>query len=86
VGATRAAILVQLRAGCCFYADPTTPPRTGRPRRHGHKLQCADPATWPVPAAELAVDDEQSGCVRVRPGARLGRAASAHAGRARPTR
>jgi len=66
VGATRAAILVRLRAGRCFYADPTTQPWTGRPRRHGHKLKCADPATWPVPDVELAVDDEQYGCVRVR--------------------
>lgn len=28
-------LLVRLRAGRCFYADPTRQPRTGRPRRHG---------------------------------------------------
>jgi hypothetical protein len=32
----RAQILVRLRAGRCFYADPTGPPApTGRSRRHG---------------------------------------------------
>jgi hypothetical protein len=55
------AVLVRLRADRCFYADP--PPRapgsTGRPRRHGAKFNCADPATWPVPTAtHVAVDDQ----------------------------
>jgi hypothetical protein len=43
-------VLVRLRSDRCFYADP--PPRppgaTGRPRRHGAKFSCADPATWPA--------------------------------------
>jgi DDE superfamily endonuclease len=30
-------LLVRLRAGRCFYADPTAQPATGRPRRHGTK-------------------------------------------------
>lgn len=38
-------LLVRLRAGRCFYADPTAHPTTGRPRRHGAKFVCADPAT-----------------------------------------
>ncbi len=59
-------VLVRLRAGRCFYADPTTQPRTGRPRRHGHKFACDAPATWPTPADELTVEDEQYGRVRVR--------------------
>jgi hypothetical protein len=31
----RVAVLVRLRSGRCFYADPEQQPRTGRPRRHG---------------------------------------------------
>jgi len=66
LGDTRAALLVRLRAGRCFYADPTAQPRTGRPRRHGHKFTCDAPASWPTPADELTVEDEQYGTVRVR--------------------
>jgi hypothetical protein len=66
LGPTRAAILVRLRAGRCFYADPTGQPRTGRPRRHGHKFVCDDPETWPTPDSELRVEDGQYGTVRVR--------------------
>ena len=65
-GDARAAILVRLRAGRCFYADPTAQPRTGRPRRHGHKVACDVPATWPTPDGDLTVEDEQYGTVRVR--------------------
>jgi hypothetical protein len=66
LGDTRAAILVRLRAGRCFYADPTSQPRTGRPRRHGHKFSCDAPATWPTPADEVTLEDTQYGTVRVR--------------------
>ena len=41
-------LLVRLRAGRCFYADPASQPPTGRPRRHGAKFVCENPATWPV--------------------------------------
>jgi hypothetical protein len=62
-----AAVLVRLRADRCFYADP--PPRppgsTGRPRRHGAKFNCADPATWPVPTATHVATDDQYGTVTV---------------------
>src|SRR5512132_4301498 len=62
-----AAVLVRLRAGRCFYADP--PPRapgsTGRPRRHGAKFNFADPTTWPTPTATLACQDDQYGTVTV---------------------
>ena len=65
---TRAAILVRLRADRCFYADP--PPRppgtTGRPRRHGAKFKCTDPATWPTPDATHTCTDEQYGTVTVQ--------------------
>jgi hypothetical protein len=40
-------ILVRLRAGRRFYADPSLagpPAHTGRPRRHGPKMKCADRA------------------------------------------
>jgi hypothetical protein len=61
------AVLVRLRAGRCFYADPPAPApgRTGRPRRHGAKFNCADPTTWPVPTATLACQDDQYGSVTV---------------------
>lgn len=64
-----AAILVRLRADRCFDADPPLAPRSlkgGRPRRHGVKFACADPATWSAPTAEHRVADEQDGTVRVR--------------------
>ena len=65
----RAALLVRLRSGRCFYGDPPLAPKRptgGRPFRHGHKLVCDDPATWPVPTAERVVEDAQYGTVRVR--------------------
>ena len=64
-----AAILVRLRSDRCFYADPPPSepsPKGGRPRRHGAKFACADPATWPLPAAEHRAEDGQYGAVRVR--------------------
>src|SRR5262249_34571729 len=66
LGDTTAAILVRLRSGRCFYADPTSQPRTGRPRRHGHKFSCDAPATWLPPDGDLTVEDAQYGTVRVR--------------------
>jgi hypothetical protein len=54
-------LLVRLRAGRCFYADPTTQPTTGRPRRHGAKFVCADPTTWPAPTDHWAADDPRYG-------------------------
>jgi DDE superfamily endonuclease len=53
-------ILVRLRAGRCFYADPSfagPPAHTGRPRRHGPKMKCKDPSTWPEPSAEHECED-----------------------------
>jgi hypothetical protein len=64
----RAAVLVRLRSDRCFYADP--PPRPpgagGRPRRHGAKFACADPATWPTPTTTLTCQDDQYGAVTVQ--------------------
>jgi hypothetical protein len=62
------AVLVRLRSDRCFYADP--PPRPpgagGRPRRHGAKFACADPATWPAPTATHVATDDQYGTVTVQ--------------------
>jgi hypothetical protein len=66
LGDAHAAILVRLRSGRCFYADPTSQPKTGRPRRHGDKFVCDQPETWPPPAGDLTVEDAQYGAVRVR--------------------
>jgi hypothetical protein len=62
----RIAVLVRLRSGRCFYADPDRQPRTGRPRRHGRKFACADPATWWSPTAEHTEEHVQYERVRVR--------------------
>jgi hypothetical protein len=69
LAAAPAAILVRLRSDRCFYGDPppaTPSPKGGRPRRHGAKFACADPATWPPPASEHRAEDGQYGTVRVR--------------------
>ena len=62
------AVLVRLRSGRCFYADPPPPahPQVGRPRRHGRKLVCDDETTWWEPTAELCEQHAQYGRVRVR--------------------
>jgi hypothetical protein len=63
-----AAVLVRLRSDRCFYADPppaARSPKGGRPRRHGAKFNCADPATWPAPTATLVCRDDQYGTVTV---------------------
>ncbi len=66
LGETPAAILIRLRRGRCFYADPAPYPGIGRPRRHGYKFVCDEPRTWPAPTDELREDDQQYGSVRVR--------------------
>jgi hypothetical protein len=71
LGEARAAILVRLRRSRCFYADPPPATGRGRPRRHGTKFVCNDPATWPVPSQEHTESDVQYGTVRVRAWARL---------------
>jgi hypothetical protein len=63
----RVAVLVRLRSDRCFYADPPPPPpgKIGRPRRHGAKFNCADPASWPTPTATPHTSDDQYGSVTV---------------------
>jgi hypothetical protein len=84
VAETPVAILVRLRADRCFYADPplaVPSPKGGRPRKHGAKFACKDPATWPVPTAEHSTEDEQYGTVRVRAWAGLHPKQQNHPGR-----
>ncbi len=62
-------ILLRLRAGRRFYGDPSLagpPAHTGRPRRHGPKMKCANPSTWPQPSTEYACEDAGYGAVHVR--------------------
>ena len=62
-------ILIRLRAGRRFFGDPSLagpPAKTGRPRRHGPKMKCSDPSTWPEPSAEHVCEDAGHGRVRVR--------------------
>lgn len=59
-------LLVRVRAGRCFYADPTSQPPTGRPRRHGAKFVCDDPPTWPAPIDAWTTTDPQYGQVSVQ--------------------
>lgn len=49
--------------------------------RHGHKLDCGDPATWPDASAEVIVEDAQYGRVRVRAWGGLHPKTRAHDGR-----
>jgi hypothetical protein len=67
-------ILVRLRAGRRFYGDPSLcdpPEHIGRPRRHGPKMKCSDPSTWPEPSTEHRCEDAGYGAVRVRAWAEL---------------
>ena len=77
-------ILVRLRAGRRFYGDPSLagpPAHTGRPRRHGPRMKCADPSTWPQPSTEYTCEDAGYGVVRVRAWANLHPKVRAHEGR-----
>ncbi len=74
-------LLVRLRAGRCFYADPTAQPHTGRPRRHGMKFVCDDPATWPTPTATWTVTDPDYGQICLQAWSGLHAAPQHHATR-----
>ncbi len=65
---TRAAVLVRIRSDRLFYADPVpaSPGTVGRPRRHGHRLACADPAGRRAPDAALTTHDPRYGAVEVQ--------------------
>jgi DDE superfamily endonuclease len=74
-------LLVRLRAGRCFYADPMAQSPTGRPRRHGAKFVCADATTWPVPIDQWSCDDARYGHVCLRAWSRLHPVPQLHATR-----
>src|SRR3712207_3982891 len=78
-------ILVRLSAGRRFYGDPglcDPPAHVGRPRRHGPKMKCNNPSTWPEPSAEhVCEDDAGYGSVRMRAWAELHPKVQNHAGR-----
>jgi hypothetical protein len=77
-------ILVRLRAGRRFYGDPSLcdpPEHIGRPRRHGPKMKCSDPSTWPEPSTEHHCEDAGYGAVRVRAWAELHPKVHNHEGR-----
>jgi hypothetical protein len=77
-------ILVRLRAGRRFFADPSLagpPAPTGRPRRHGPKMKCAEPSTWPQPSTEYTCEDSAYGTVGVRAWAKLHPKVCSHEGR-----
>jgi hypothetical protein len=74
-------LLVRLRAGRCFYAEPTAHPPTGRPRRHGAKFVCDDPDTWPAPTATWSATDPQYGSICVQAWSGLHAAPQNHATR-----
>jgi hypothetical protein len=61
------AVLVRIRSDRVFYANPGARPpgQLGRPRRHGARFLCTDPASWPVPDQTLQARDEQYGRVQV---------------------
>jgi hypothetical protein len=74
-------LLVRLRAGRCFYADPTSQPTNGRPRRHGAKFVCEDRTTWPTPTNSWTATDPQYGQGRLRAWADLHAVPQLHATR-----
>jgi Transposase DDE domain len=69
----RAQILVRIKGDRVFYRDP--PPRAGggkgRPRRHGTRFGCKQPATWGTPSAEVTSCDDAYGAITVRAWKRL---------------
>jgi hypothetical protein len=64
---TGAQLVVRVRDDRTWFARPVprTGGRGGRPRRHGPKVACADPNTWPAPDVFLKTDDAVYGRVRV---------------------
>jgi len=77
-------ILVRLRAGRRFYGDPglcDPPAHVGRHPRHGPKIKCNDPSTWPEPSAEHVCEDAGYGRVRVRAWAQMHPKVQNHEGR-----
>jgi hypothetical protein len=66
-------VVVRIRDNRKFFtpAPPRRPGQGGRPRRHGNRFSCADPATWPPPDAAHVCHDIQYGRVHVQAWHRL---------------
>jgi hypothetical protein len=64
---TPVALLIRLRSDRHFFTEPApgSGAPTGRPRQNGPKFVCADPTTWPAPAAEYRGEDEHYGAMQV---------------------
>jgi len=60
-------IVVRVRDDRTYFtrAVPRADRCAGRPRRHGAKVACADPGTWPTPDVGLETDDDVYGRVQV---------------------
>ena len=69
----RAQLVVRIRSDRVFHPDPTPRPAgaVGRPRRHGERFACADPAGRRAPDAALSTHDPRYGAVRVEAWHRL---------------
>jgi hypothetical protein len=57
---TSVQIVVRVRNDRKYFTRPAprAPGQKGASRRHGARLSCADPQTWPEPDLRLEVDDE----------------------------
>ena len=64
----RAGVLVRIRSDRVFHPDPIPAPAgtVGRPRRHGARFACADPAGRRAPDAALTTHDPRYGTVEVQ--------------------
>ncbi|MEO9223346.1 MAG: NF041680 family putative transposase [Mycobacteriaceae bacterium] len=60
-------LVVRIRDDRVFYAEPSAhrPGQAGRPRRHGQRFTCSNPATWPEPDACRTDADLRYGTVTV---------------------
>lgn len=63
----RVGVVARLRRDRVLYrpAPPVSPPRRGRPRKHGSRFDFKDPATWGQPDEVLEFEDERYGGVRL---------------------
>ena len=63
-----AQIVVRIKSDRKFFTRPAPrrPGTGGRPRLHGDRFSCKDPATWPTPDATLSCRDDTYGRVDVK--------------------
>jgi DDE superfamily endonuclease len=77
-------LLIRLRSGRCFYAEPPALPTGGRPRKHGRKFTCDKPLTWWEPTREWSQQDAGYGQVRLRAWSGLHAIPATHGKHAKP--